>query len=261
MQKRHSDRQTYFNELAQTSRDFYISYLKRFVDIQKGTRVLEIGCGEGGNLLPFAEIGCEVTGIDRSSNRIAQARDFFALAGYGGNFTTIDFFEMQPSNGEDNYDIILIHDVIEHIDREKKPVFIQHVKDFVSQGGVIFWGFPAWQMPFGGHQQICHNKIGSLLPFIHLFPVPLYRFLLKLLGKSKPCIEELLDIKSCKMTIESFERLMSNHDYRIVNRFLWFINPHYKQKFNLKPRKLASSMASWKYIRNFFCTSCFYVTQ
>lgn len=54
MQKRHKDRQCYFNELANTSRSFYIDYVKQFISLSPSTHILEIGCGEGGNLLPFA---------------------------------------------------------------------------------------------------------------------------------------------------------------------------------------------------------------
>ena len=35
MQQRHIDRYSYFNELAITSRDFYIDYLEKFVAIKK----------------------------------------------------------------------------------------------------------------------------------------------------------------------------------------------------------------------------------
>ena len=48
MQKRHNDRKQYFEELANTSRRYYIPHLQRHMVSGRPTRVLEIGCGEGG---------------------------------------------------------------------------------------------------------------------------------------------------------------------------------------------------------------------
>ena len=149
MQKRHKDRQCYFNELANTSRSFYIDYVKQFISLSPSTHILEIGCGEGGNLLPFAELGCKVTGIDRAASRIHQAETFFAASGYKGEFTTTDFFNFSSAS---RYQLILIHDVIEHI--SNKEEFFRCLSPLLAKGGIIFWGFPSWQMPFGGHQQI-----------------------------------------------------------------------------------------------------------
>ena len=54
MQRRHSDRKVYFREQTETSRKFYIDYLFPYIKLSSGLRVLEVGCGEGGNLVPFA---------------------------------------------------------------------------------------------------------------------------------------------------------------------------------------------------------------
>ena len=78
MQKRHTDRKRYFDELATTSNDFYVRYVKKYMSITSATKILEIGCGEGGNLLPFAKLGAKVVGIDLSKDRIEQARIYFA---------------------------------------------------------------------------------------------------------------------------------------------------------------------------------------
>lgn len=255
MQKRHKDRQSYFKELANTSRTFYIEYVKQFITLGPETRILEIGCGEGGNLLPFAELGCQVTGIDRATSRISQARTFFDCSGYKGNFHAIDFFDFLPTC---RYQLILIHDVIEHI--ENKEEFFLHLRPLSAEGGVIFWGFPAWQMPFGGHQQICHNSMVSSLPFIHLLPNPLYRFLLRSFHETPSCINDLMDIKRSRMTIDSFEKLSKEKGFQLLDRQLWFINPHYQQKFHLRPRKLFPFLARIKSIRGFFSTACFYIT-
>lgn len=258
MQQRHLDRLAYFNELANTAREFYLDYIKAFHEITPQCQILEIGCGEGGNLLPFAEIGCKVTGIDRSSTRIDQAKEFFSKAGYKGKFIAIDFIKF-ISTTQEKFDIVLIHDVIEHV--EEKETFVRHIKNFVNDNSIIFWGFPAWQMPFGGHQQICHSKICSHVPFTHLLPTSLYRLFLKMCGESDGCINELIEIKRCKMTIEAFEELMRREHFECIDRLLWLINPHYKQKFHLKPRELNRIFSQIKYFRGFFSTSCFYQTK
>ena len=85
MQERHLNRMQYFREQANTSRDFYVGYVNRFSHVNPGSRVLEIGCGEGGNLLPFAESGCKVTGVDIDSHRIQQSQYFFELSGASGS--------------------------------------------------------------------------------------------------------------------------------------------------------------------------------
>lgn len=256
MQQRHIDRQIYFDESAKTSRDFYLAHIQKFKNVDSTLKILEIGCGEGGNLLPFAEIGCRVTGIDCSDIKITNAKSFFDGIKLDGKFTTINFFDMDLCDF-DKYDIILIHDVIEHI--TDKVLFMEHLKLFIAKDGIVFFGFPAWQMPFGGHQQVCQSRVCSKLPFIHLLPECVYGRVLKLFGENKYCIDELIDIKRCKVSIESFENLVKCSDFRVIDRFLWFINPHYQQKFNLKPRKLYAFISKIRYVRNIFTTSCFYV--
>ncbi|MGL4327049.1 MAG: class I SAM-dependent methyltransferase [Tannerellaceae bacterium] len=258
MQERHMDRLAYFTELANTSREFYLDYLDPFFEVRPGMNILEVGCGEGGNLLPFAEKGCIVKGIDACLDRIEQAKEYFSLAQQQGTFECINFFDMEIPDETNKFDLVLIHDVIEHI--EDKETFISKVKEYIKKDGIIFWGFPAWQMPFGGHQQICSGKI-SKLPFIHLLPMPLYSKLLQKMGESDDCITELQSIKKCALTIENFEKLIEQSGYNLLHRKLWFINPHYKQKFNLMPIELPSIFSNIKYVRNFFSTACFYVTQ
>ena len=175
MQQRHLNRYKYFQELANTAREYYINYLQQYISITPYSRVLEIGCGEGGNLLPFAELGCYVKGIDISQTRIEQAKDFFEEEKQQGIFICQNFINTPiPQSDNERFDIILIHDVIEHIEPQYKQAFISHIKHYINPKGIIFFGFPAWQNPFGGHQQITRGFV-SKLPFIHLLPNPLYR--------------------------------------------------------------------------------------
>ena len=261
MQQRHLDRWQYFTELANTSRKYYIDYLKSFLPITSDTKVLEIGCGEGGNLLPFAELGCYVKGIDLNAGQIENAKNFFAKEGQNGDFCAENFLNYPPEANESKlFDVVMVHDCIEHIEPDGKKEFFLKIAPLLRQNGVVFFAFPAWQMPFGGHQQICQSKI-SKIPFIHLLPVPLYRGLLRSCKEKQSAIDELLSIKRSKMPVEKFERLAKETGYETIDKQLWFINPHYEQKFNLKPRKLNNLIAKLPWIRNFFTTSAFYLLK
>lgn len=258
MQERHKNRQQYFKELTETSKRYFIPYIQRFHTVGVGGNVLEIGCGEGGNLMPFAEMGCNVIGVDIAACRINEARAFFEAERIKGEFIADDIFNLNDLRH--NFDIIICHDVFEHIDN--KMGFLKKLGELVlSPQGVVFMAFPAWQMPFGGHQQICRSKILSRFPFIHLIPASLYRLLLKSFGESDGCICELLDIKRTKVSIESFERLLRQSSFKTENRQLWFINPHYEIKFGLTPRRLPAMISNIPYLRNFFSTSCWYMLE
>lgn len=256
MQKRHTDRESYFDEQSQTSKNYYIPYIKEVIG-HIPDKVLEVGCGEGGNLLPFAKVGCRVMGVDIDAMRIGQARTFFAQRHQQGQFIATDIFQLEDK--ATNFPLILLHDVIEHI-RDKER-FLSDLQKHLSADGAVFVGFPAWQMPFGGHQQIAHSRIVSHFPFLHLLPRTLYRWILRLCGEQERAITELLDIKSTGCTIELFNRIARQANYQIIDRRLYLINPHYKIKFGLSPRRLNGVIAAIPYIRNFFCTSCFYILK
>ena len=257
MQERQKNRKLYFEELSITSKKYYIPYISKFKKIEEGMNILEIGCGDGGNLLPFAELGCSTTGVDISAGRIKDAILFFEERQIKGNFIASDIFKLKSL--EHNFDLIICHDVIEHI--EDKAMFLSNLPKYTKPGGLIFMSFPAWQMPFGGHQQICKSKTISHVPFIHLLPAFMYKSILKMNGENEDCIKELLSIKETRTPIELFERLVRKNHITVVDRQLFFINPHYEIKFHLKPRLLLSWMGSIPYVRNFFCTSCFLMVK
>ena len=261
MQQRHQNRRQYFSEQANTAREFYITYMQSITTLTNETRVLEIGCGEGGNLLPFAESGCSVTGIDICQSRISEARTFFAEHNQQGTFVCQDFILTQEAKTEgERFDIILIHDVIEHIPPPCKKEFLARIKAFLKKNGLVFIGFPAWQNPFGGHQQISVG-FASRLPFIHLLPSPVYKFLLRLSGSTPDSIAELMSIRDARVSIEQFEHMVDDTGYTILRRTLWLINPHYKQKFHLTPRRLWPFFAKISYLRNFYTTSAWYLVR
>lgn len=122
MQERHKNRKLYFHELAQTSQKFFIPYIKQFKRLEQDSRILEIGCGDGGNLLPFAQMGYYTLGVDISERRIADAQKFFTDCNAKGDFLASDVFLLEELYG--TFDVIICHDVIEHIG--EKSVFFRY---------------------------------------------------------------------------------------------------------------------------------------
>jgi len=233
-----------------------LDFLSRY-GIGKRDSILEIGCGEGGNLLPFAEQGCAVTGLDLNGEKIEAARKFFAKRGLEGDFSSADFLTAE-SAGE-RYDIILVHDVIEHIEPPGKEAFFARTRLLLKPDGIAFFGFPAWQMPFGGHQQTCRSRFCSHFPFLHLLPEKAYAAVLRKAGEDEARVGELMSIRRSRMTPERFESLSAGAGFRVLDRILWLVNPHYKAKFGLRPLRLGPVMRHIPYLRNFFTTSCFYI--
>lgn len=255
MQERHRNRELYFKELATTSEKYFIPYIQRFHTINNSTNILEIGCGDGGNLLPLSLMGCKTLGVDMAECRIDDAKKFFKEFEAKGEFIASDIFKLKDL--EHKFDIIICHDVFEHI--SEKQQFLLNLERYLASGGIVFMSFPAWQMPFGGHQQICQSRIMSHLPFYHILPRCIYKGMLKIAGENEFCINELMSIKSTRTPIELFEKLVSKSKLEISDRRLYFINPHYEVKFGLKPRVLNKMLSSIPYLRNYFSTSCFYI--
>ena len=120
-------------------------------------------------------------------------------------------------------------------------------------------GFPPFQNPFGGHQQICKHKVLSSTPYYHNLPIPIYRSILRLFNEPEKQIENLLEVKETGITIERFEKILKQTNYKIKKKVFYFINPNYEIKFGLKPRKQIALISSIPYLRNYLITTNYYL--
>ena len=255
---RYSDPLRYFSELERTSAEYYVPYLSPLKAIGEGCRVLEIGCGQGGNLAPFAAAGCSVTGVDLAAGKIESARRIFAQKGLQGTFFCENF--LSPSELGGRYDIVLVHDVIEHIEPPFKADFFKGIRKYCADGATVFFGFPVWQMPLGGHQQSCRSR-WDRIPWLHLLPAGPYERWLRRHGESDDKVSDLLSIWRSRMTANSFERLAAETGYEVIRSTYWLINPHYKAKFGLRPVKLPRIIAHIPGLGNALTTSAHYLIR
>lgn len=257
MQKRHNDHKLYFNEQAECMRRFVIPYIEQQVPITADMRVLEIGCGEAGNLKPFLDLGCNCIGIDIDKSRIDVAKTLYAEHSNADRMRLIcsDIYDVKPEMvGRVN--LIFLRDVIEHIPHQER--FMHDLKRFMNDDTIVFFGFPVWCNPFGGHQQICKNKILSHLPWMHLLPRSLYKHILRLGGESDGMINELLNVKTTGMSIHRFEHILRVEQYRVLRHTHYLINPNYQIKFGLRPRVIPHVLQI-PYLSDFYTTAMYYI--
>jgi len=259
MQNRHTNREKYFKEQALTTQKYVIPYLRDLIEINENTSVLEIGCGEAGNLEPFLDLGCKrVVGIDISQGRIENGKRYHANHPNYKNLELIaeDIYDTKTT---EEFDIIISRDVIEHIPNQNK--FMNRCRDFMKPNGVYFIGFPPWYNPFGGHQQLLQNTLFSKLPYFHILPRLIYKNLLKLIGESERKIEGMLEIYDTRITIDRLNRILRDNNYTVLKKTDYLFNPNYETKFGIKPRKQLALISAIPFVRNFFITAAYYAVR
>jgi len=256
MQKRHQNRRQYFQEQAYTTEKYVIPFINEHLKVTAGTDILEIGCGEGGNLLPFVEIGCNVVGVDLNEIQLERAKEFFEDHPNYGNVKLIykDIYEVKDELGK--FDVIIMRDVIEHIHDQEK--FMAYVKKFLKDDGVFFLGFPPWYMPFGGHQQTLKSFLAKV-PYFHILPNPLYKGLMSAMEESDALIEGRMEIKETGITIERFKKIIKKEKYNVLKEVHYLINPNYEIKFKLKPTQQLPVVDKIPFFRNFVTTCCYFL--
>jgi len=242
------------------TKNHILPFLEKHINLEKPIRVLEIGCAEAGVLKAFTDLGHTCMGIELSEGRIKLAAAFHEEAVKSGliSFVCRDIYDIDTEKDlSDKFDLVILKDVIEHIHDQGK--FMQRLKKYLKPNGKVFFGFPPWQMPFGGHQQICKNKIASKLPYYHLLPRPLYKGILSSFGESAGTVEALLEIKETGISVERFEKILKKEDFTVFKRQFFLINPIYEYKFDLKPRTQNGLLSTIPYFRNFYSTCAYYL--
>lgn len=257
----HHDHAYYLRFLSDNARESILPFIAAHHPRPVSSwEVLELGCGEGGNLLPFAEAGAHCTGIDLNAAKIEEGKVLMAAQIQAGHMQLQADDIFNPAIAEayrGRFDVILLKDVIEHIPNKEKALRQMH--SFLKPDGLLFIGWPPWRMPFGGHQQIADSKIIRVFPWLHLLPKAVYVAILRLVGEGKAAIDELAEIHDYKVSIRQMDRLYRASGFGMQANIHYLINPIYAYKFGLKARKQFGWLKSIPWLRDFFTTSCYYL--
>ena len=98
----------------------------------KNLKILDVGCGGGIICEPLARLGAKVTGIDFAPNNIKAAKIHSKKNKLKINYINKD---IEKSELNEKFDIILMFEVLEHLDNWKKT--IKNIKKNLNKNGLI----------------------------------------------------------------------------------------------------------------------------
>ena len=106
----------------------------------EGRRVLDAGCGDGRLCYELQDGGAELVGVDYSEKAIAFARAFNP----GAQFQLCDLLELPF---EEEFDVVTLVDVIEHMPPEQLPVVIKGLWRAMKPGARLLVSVPTPHTP------------------------------------------------------------------------------------------------------------------
>jgi SAM-dependent methyltransferase len=111
--------------------------------IQKGNKVLDVGCGAAPMSLYFASKGVRVKGIDLSQRAIAEnlkAKEYFKFDNL--EFSCEDFMEYADYA---TYDVVMMTEVLEHLPDDKGS--LQKINKLLKDDGYLLMSVPSSNAP------------------------------------------------------------------------------------------------------------------
>ena len=122
--------------------------LDKYIDGRKN-KVLEIGCGFGGNLELFSKYGnVDAVEMDSGAKKYAKNRGIGDIkSGYLPN---------NMPGYKYKFDLICLLDVLEHIDDDKKS--IQYLNGQLTNKGCLLITVPAYMFMWSDHDVVNHHK-------------------------------------------------------------------------------------------------------
>ena len=142
---------------AKTSKleEAYFNNIFKLLKLKKSSKILEIGFGNGAFLGYAVSQNFNYDGVESNANLVDLAID--------NNFSA--YTSLDKINRETKYDLIILFDVIEHINADAVEEFFKEMNVHLEETGSIFLRFPNGSSPLGlgnQHGDVTHCNIVTL---------------------------------------------------------------------------------------------------
>jgi len=209
---------------------YYLPRLKLWGVEIENKKILDIGCGDGGFTSAFGKAGGLCTGV--------EIREFNWKPSDNVKYIVQDIYK-DTSIGKigDDYDLILLRDVIEHIPISQKKQFLRSIINFGTEQTKFLITFPPFYSPFGLHQQTLLKSSLRKLPYLSVLPDIFLSPLLKLFNEDKNTINNILEIRESRMTMYAFDQLINKVGLTISKEEYFLIRPSHEIRYGWKMNK------------------------
>ncbi|NIM13238.1 MAG: methyltransferase domain-containing protein [Candidatus Aminicenantes bacterium] len=123
------------------------NYLQAAIKTKKIEKIMDVGCGSGGNFDVLAEFA-KVVAVERSHPLVMRAR----ARGIAEAVYEKDFFDLPDY---DKIDLFTLFDVLEHIEYDFE--FFKKIKQIAPPNHMLLLSVPACQFLYSDHDRLLHH--------------------------------------------------------------------------------------------------------
>jgi len=136
-------------KFTQWSDGYFSANICHHLPNDRNSRILEIGCGYGRNVLALNKRGyTNIVGIDISAAQIHYAKQVLNLK----NVYQADAILAIEQFGEAKWDAVLLLDVLEHLELEYSVELLRKIKAALAHSGTLIVQVPAAMSPLSPHR-------------------------------------------------------------------------------------------------------------
>ena len=246
----------YFNYQLKLAEEYYIPLLKKININLKNEKILDIGCGNGGFISAFTKYSTKLYGIEiKDFDWPEEIRNKV-------KFLTGDLTKKTEDKENlvgPNVKLIILRDVIEHISNNEKKYFLKQVTMFAAPDTIFLITFPPFYSPFGLHQQVFCNSILKYIPYLGILPKSILKFILFIFREDKQTLENILEVKECKVTISGFLKTCKEIGLQEIKSDFFTVRPSHTLRYGFKNRK--SYLGKIPILRELFITGTSFILE